>query len=303
MFSLKRAKRNNQRSPRLAEPKQGNYVYHSKRTSQVDGRAHASDSKEPKSKRSNQGKIINHAPILFIVIGLFMGLFYLSMAGGDPKIVTNKKTEVALRNEGVYKEAAEDFLSESIMNRSKLSFDSQGLVQELKRQFPEIAAVSVTLPVFGHQPVISIQPTRPSFILVSGQEAYLIGLNGVALVSVRDASKDVSTLSLRVINDDIGINLKPGKPALPQEQALFIGSVIEQFDAGGVDIESITIPESPYDLRVKMAGAGYVVKLNSLEDARQQVGNYLVLKQKLEQEGVIPAEYIDVRVGERVFYK
>lgn len=214
----------------------------------------------------------------------------------------NDDKNTTLRDPVVYQEAATQYANSSIVNHSKLLFDSQGLTNELKEQFPEIAAATVTVPIITRRPIVRIQTTKPGFILVSGQEAYLIGANGIALLNMRDA-QNVADLGLRSVNDESGIDIQPGKAALPQEQALFISAVIEQLEKQGLQIESLTIPTSPYDLHIRIKDTPYFVKFNILEDPKQQAGSLIALKKKLDADKVTPKEYIDVRVGERVFYK
>lgn len=250
----------------------------------------------------NKVSKIHHIPTLIGIILLICGLLYMTTLNNDVQITTKDKNESILREQSKYKEIATAFINKSPINRSKLLFDSKGLTNELKKQFPELSAVSVTVPIFSRRPVITIQTTRLGFILISGKESYIIGTNGVALVNVND-TEGVVALGLRTVSDNSGVDIKIGKSALPQEQAMFISTVVEQLEKQNIKVDSLSIPKSPYDLHVRIVGEKYYVKFNILEDAKQQSGAFIALKNKLSSEGKIPAEYIDVRVGERVFYK
>ncbi len=281
------------------------YAYHQNRSVRENSTGRKVESSEKTEKRNKQ-RAIQHIPTLLLVIAVAISLFYISTLDPSPKIILIDGQEVSkavsLRDSSVYQVAAQDYIKGSIVNRSKFLIDSDGLSRELKSQFPEIAVATVTLPIMGRRPVIELQATQPAFILTSGSTSMLIGSNGIALVDVKDAS-DVGSLNLRAVSDESGVKLEAGKPALPQEQAQFIAIIVEQLEKQGYTIESLTIPKSAYDLNVRITGKGYYGKFNILEDPLQQAGSFIALSKKLEAAKTPPSEYIDVRVGERVFYR
>ena len=281
------------------------YAYHQKRSTRENSLGRKVETSEQVEKRNKQ-RAIQHIPTLVLVIAVVVSLGYISTLDLNPRIVLIDGQEVSkavnLRDQSVYQAAAQDYIKGSIVNRSKFLIDSDGLSREMKKQFPEIAAATVTLPIMGRRPVIELQATRPAFILTSGSTSMLIGTNGVALVNIKDAA-DVSALNLHAVSDESGVQLEAGKAALPQEQAQFISIIIEQLEKQGFQIESLTIPKSPYDLNVRIKGKGYYGKFNILEDPLQQAGSFIALSKKLENDKINPSEYIDVRVGERVFYR
>lgn len=299
LFGKKKSTPQRQRTP---ASNRSVYSYHSKRSERTDQLTRRPDEVVEKKQVRKKRKVVQHIPALFLVIVIMVSVLYLSTVDTKVRVVVKDDKNTTLRDPAVYQEAATKFVNGSIVNHSKLLFDSQGLTEHIKQEFPEIAAATVTLPVMGRRPVVSVQTTKPGFILVSDQNAYVVGTNGVALLNVRDG-QNVSNLGLRTVNDESGVVIEPGKAALPQEQALFISTVVEQLEKQGLQVESLTIPSSPYDLNVKLVGASYYVKFNILEDPKQQAGSFIALKKKLDSDKVIPKEYIDVRVGERVFYR
>jgi hypothetical protein len=247
--------------------------------------------------------LVHHIPALLLLMAVLVSVIFISTLNPVAKVVlVGDDKNTTIRSEDIYRQAAEKFISDSLINRSKFTFDSAGLITDLKSQFPEVAAATVTVPLMGRRPVVEIQTTRPAFILASETNAVLVGNNGVALANTRDL-KDLSKLGLRSVNDETGLDIEIGKPALPQEQARFISVVVEQLEKQNYRIDSLTIPQSPYDLHVRLQGQKYYIKFNILEDPKQQAGAFIALQKQLQKDGKSPAEYIDVRVGERVFYK
>lgn len=280
------------------------YTYRQNRSVREQSTGRNVEKTQPAKRK--KPKIVQHIPALLLLIVIVLSLGYISTLETNPRVIlveNNQKSEsVGLREAAVYQDAAQEYLQHSILNRSKFLVDTGGLSSELKSQFSEIATATVTLPIMGRRPVIEIQTTKPSFILVSGTTSMLVGNNGVALVNVKDV-KDVGALGIPTVQDESGVQLETGKPALPQEQAQFISVVREQLEGQGIAISNLTIPRSAYDLHVRVKDAPYYVKFNILEDPLQQVGSYIALRKKLEADKVVPTEYIDVRVGERAFYK
>lgn len=306
LFSKQPKSRPRQRASSSGVPSsnQALYTYRQNRSVREQPLGRKPEKDQPAKRQ--KPKVVQHIPALLLMIVIVLSLGYISTLETNPKVVlveNNQKSDaMGLRDPSVYQEAAEDYLRDSVLNRSKFLVDTGGLSRELKSEFSEIATVTVTLPIMGRRPVIEIQTTKPSFILVSGTTSMLVGNNGIALVNVRDV-KDMSTLTIPTIQDQSGVQLEAGKPALPQEQAQFISIVREQLEGQGLSIDNLTIPQSPYDLHVRVQGTSYYIKFNILEDPLQQTGSYMALRAKLEAEKVTPAEYVDVRVGERAFYR
>ncbi len=287
----------------LTRSSQSRYSYSSQRIQQTSRteRQHPISAEDNRQARRSQSRI-RHIPTLIVTIGIICSLGYFATIDNDAQITTKTKYESTLREQSVYKKAVSDYINRSPINRSKLFFDSKGLSDELKKQFPEISAVAVSMPIVSRRPVVVIQASRPGFVLVSGRNSYIIGVNGLTLARASDVDNRLSQ-ELKVVDDQSGSSVQLGKSAFPQEQSLFICTVIEQLEAQNIKVDSLSLPKSPYDLSVKVVGQSYFVKFNILEDAKQQVGSYIALKNKLQEEGKVAKEYIDVRVGERVYYK
>lgn len=284
------------RTPRSSVSTMSYYNSRSRKSNQL-GRKISPEKPTTRNKQS----FVQHIPALFLLVAAVASLVFASTLNPLAKVAIVEES-TTIRSEDAYRQQAEKFISQSPINRSKFLFDSEGLEESLKGEFPEIAAVTVTVPIMGRRPVVAIQTTKPAFILTSNSAAVLVGNNGIALANTNELV-DLSKLSLRSVNDETGLDIEIGKPALPQEQALFISTIVEQLEKQQFRIESLTIPQSPYDLHVQFEGEKYYVKFNILEDPKQQAGAFVALKRtKLDKENITPRQYIDVRVGERVFY-
>lgn len=303
IFSRKRVVQGRGERRSLPTAQNSAYSYYQNRS--ANDASTGRQSKKQKPKRTKP-RSVQHIPTLLLVLATLTSVVYLSTVDPRPRIsilsAGQKDNSPVLREESVYQNEAEQYIKGSLVNRSKFLIDTNGLQSHMRERFPELAAASVTVPIMGRRPVIELQPTRPAFILQSASGSYLVGNNGVALLKTSEL-RSISKLNVPTVDDQSSITISPGKSALPSEQATFISVVLEQFQKQNIEVSGLVIPTSPYDLHVKIKSKPYFIKLNILEDPVQQAGSFIVLKKTLEADGVEPREYIDVRAGERVFYR
>lgn len=223
--------------------------------------------------------------------------------GNNPKVmvVGPSGSQVFLRDRKAYQEAARAAFM-SLLNSNKLTVNAQDVVSELRRQFPELKAVSISLPVIGSQPVVYIQPATPKLLLVGKGGMYVLDGGGRALISGNQVP-DLDALHIPIVNDQSGITIRLGRVALPSSTVAFISEVTGQLQAKGITISSLTLPAGVPELQVRIGGAGYFIRYNLHGNPREEAGAYLAAKQYLESTHATANEYVDVRVDNKVYYK
>lgn len=210
-----------------------------------------------------------------------------------------------LQNTAVYQQAASKLFAGSALDSNKITADVSGISTRLKQEFPELASVSITLPLMSHRPIVYIAPSRPLLILsATDGQSYIIDENGRAAMAATKLPTGVN-LQLPLVHDKSGLAVRIGSVALPQDQADFIADVSAQLAAEHVMVASFTLPPAASELDAQPNGEPYIVKFNmhSSATARQQVGTYLAVAQQLQQSHVTPSSYIDVRISGRAYYK
>lgn len=236
--------------------------------------------------------------ILLAVITLcLLKVLYLST---NPKIVVLGNTAVSatyLRSQSTYTQAAHTQLASSITNRSKLTVNLNGTVVALEHEFPELADVSMTVPLISSRPIIYIQVAQPSLALQTTHGNYALSTSGLVLARLRTMPSGVP-----VAVDQSGAALQPGKQYLPSSTVAFIHTVAYQFAAAKLTISTFVLPAAtPYELDVRLENQTYVIKCNLQGDPLVQSGAAIATIQHLG--GSPPAQYLDVRVPDRVYYK
>lgn len=239
--------------------------------------------------------------ITAIVVPLMVFVSYLSSTP-HVTLLTDKTTQYFLQDESVYRKTATASLGGSIFNHSKLTVDVSTIRSALVSKYPEIKNVSVSVPIFGQNPVVNIEPYQPSFVLkAAAGSSYVLDATGRALVTADQVSR-LNELQLLTVQDKTGVDVRLGERALPSSTVDFARTVTSAFAAKDITISGLTL-SSAYELDVQVTGTPYFVKFNTQEDPLQQVGAYIAVRQRLATDKSTVGQYIDVRVPERAYYK
>jgi hypothetical protein len=251
------------------------------------------------SFRSWQKNLPNIAIIAMVII---VALFFMQLS--NKAVVQSAGTpsgQLFLREKSVYVDAVHKSFSSPI-NRNKLTVNAEKIGRDLKKQFPELQTVSISLPVIGTRPTVYIQPSIPKLVLVSKNGMYVLDGDGRALIAGNQVAK-LADLGVPVVNDDSGLEIRAGEVALPRSTVAFIQEVVGQIKAKQLSISGLSLPLGTNELHLRTEKAGYIVKFNLHGNAREEAGAYLAAKQHLESQKKMPREYIDVRVENKVYYK
>lgn len=244
-----------------------------------------------------------YLPSYLALLGLIISAGYVLSVDIRPRITIKDNQSGILRNEQVYQEAGEALLGGSILNRSKITIDTLSISRRMAEQFPEVDAAVVTLPLMSRRPVISLIPAKPALVLTAGNGRYVLDDKGRAILSGSQAGSSRALADLPQVADESGLEVEVGKGVLPKQSIDFIGGLLTQFDNKGLGVASLTLPALADELHVRIKGQPYFVKFNTSSDPRTAAGTFLAVKERLEKDGQVPREYIDVRVEERAYYK
>lgn len=264
------------------------------------------DSSEPRPLQVIKRLNWQMLPTYLAMAAIALSIVYLLWVDINPrvKIINQGDKASLLQTNDTYRLAGQDILAESPFNRLKPAVNTEEVATRFKERFPELAEVVITMPIASHRLLFTLQAAEPIFVLLNSasNESYIIDERGRALVAT-DKVADINQLKLEQIIDESGLELTAGKNVLPAEDVAFIRSVIAQFQAKQIDIQSLKLPTIPNELHVQLRGEPYFIKFNMSGNSRIQVGSYIAAREKLAGEGNLPGEYFDVRVEEKVFYR
>lgn len=247
-------------------------------------------------KKSAKKFLLGFVDVVLIFILIFI-LIYSLIVKPNPKVEVN---DTSFHTVTAYQTAVQHQLRQ-LKYRNKISFSENSLASALQKQYPEISAVAVELPLFSQQPKVKLSIAKPSFQINSKGVNYVINSDGVA---VAQSSKLPGVKNLITINDQTGFPTNEGTKVLSGDSVSFIETVLSQAKRAKVPISSLEFPSSaPQELNLRTADQPYYVKFYLGGDALTQTGQFLAARQSFNQKHLQPAEYLDVRVGGKIFYK
>jgi len=294
--------KNNVRQSRLPEKRTANkefFSYHASRQPALGGTA---QTRQPREKLATVSKIrLRHLPTIIAFIALITSLFYMTTLGSDVRI-QSATTSKLLRDQSVYQIASAEILSSSVLNKNKVTIDTTKFEESMTQRFPELVSVSMTLPIVGHKPIVSLNADKPVLYIASQRGVFIVNKNGKALAKVSETEKGQG-LDLPTLQDDANLPIELGKGVLSTQDVTFITTLVSQLNEKKVTISSLTLPPLAAELQVRPEGLKYYVRFSLLTNPRIAAGQYLATKKKLEVEKVTPKEYIDARVEEKIFFK
>lgn len=207
------------------------------------------------------------------------------------------------RNSDIYAEAAGRAFNASLLNTNKVTVNTKKIEDQLRQEFPELAAVSVTLPFIGRKPTVIFEPSNSRLIIhTSSTGSFVVDENGRATATGEVVQK-FKDAGLPEVQDQSQISVKLGDIVIPSTSVSYITEVIRQLRAKNIETTSLTLLETPSELKLHIKGEGYSIKFNTKGDARVAVGSFLALKSHLDSQQKKPSEYIDVRIENRAYYK
>jgi len=219
-----------------------------------------------------------------------------------PRVSTVNNQASPYRSLEDYAVAADKLLSQDLRNKTKLTINTDKIETELRTQFPELGAAVLRLPIIGRQMNLVLSIDQPVLILATPTSSYVLDSTGTAVSDTNSINPDILS-RLTVVKDQSGLKIELGKQVITKETVTFIAEVIAQLKDKNITISSLTLPTSANQLDIRTKDSAYYIKTDVAGSARLQMGSFLAVKEELERTGKTAAEYIDVRVEEKVFYK
>ena len=250
----------------------------------------------PRRRQTNQH--LSRLPTYFAVAIMTGSLAYSSIINNNIHVVI--PLNQGLYDASYYQQKASQLMSDSIFNKSKFSFNSTSYRQNLESAIPEIESSKVSIPLVGVSISVGFVFVQPAFIFRVNKIDYIVGDNGVLLAKASDID-DAKLAGLKLIEDAAPLKVSVGSSVLLQSDIAFIKLVISELARASITMHSALLPLGAGEIYIRSEGLPYIIKFSLIGDARQQVGAFLAVKKSIVDS--TPNEYIDARLGERVFVK
>ena len=243
------------------------------------------------------GRGVRMVPTVLALLAILFSVVYNTTLSSSPYIVYAGDSSPYHPKE-YYQAKASEVLGSSVKNKSKLTLNTERTEAALLKEFTEFDVVKLTMPIIGRRPTLTAHVRRPALLLGSGSNTYVIDTNGKVVSSSELLSSSQKEILLRV-QDQSGLKAEVGSQVLTSESVAFINEIARQLKDKKLHVSEVILPATPNEVDVRLKDVGYFIRADITGSARQQAGAYMAVKES----GVTPAEYIDVRVEEKVFYK
>jgi hypothetical protein len=244
------------------------------------------------------------AAVLCLIMVLLIADLILSNSVNIDITNQSEVSGIYMRPVNIYQQAADKLLRASIANRIKATVNTTKIEEDMLQQFPELANVSIRMPLIGTKLTIVISPVSPAIILndQSGLH-FLVGQTGKTLRPI--ANSYIKDFSIPTVNDQTALQAQIGKQVVTQTDVSFIELITAQFQAHKINIQSMALLGISRELDVYLTGTPYFVKFNltDFSNANLQIGTYLATRNFLIDNHITPTQYVDTRIPDRVFYK
>ena len=300
---LKQKQKNNKRSVDLSSTQNRKFIYHS----QLKSTDRLSNDRlvEVNQTKTRNKSFFRQLPTIISFIAILAVVFYITTLNSNPEIdIVNNPTSVKfLHSKSQYSQTITDILNRSVLNKSKFTIDSNSIARQIEADYPELDSATVIIPITGHSLQVVLKASTPVLNLENSTGYYLLNDNGIAILKF-STLKQMDSSKLVTLTDQSNSPVSLGRSFISSATVNFIQNIIYQYSKKGIAIQSMALPDSPYELDVQSRGQNYIVKYNLLNSVNYQIGTYFTILNYLKTNNQpSPTQYIDLRVSGKAFYK
>lgn len=179
-----------------------------------------------------------------------------------------------------------------------LFFSTSWLTENIEKEYSfESLAINKKIP---HLLRITIQEKNPELIWTTDNTSFYISEKGIVSSKVTETD---NREGMNTVFDQSNETVQPGDMVLPPEKISFITETIDRVsDFTIFEIDSFTIPHRLSSQFSVQTTEGYAIYFDTTKDLSSQI---IKLKEVFTDTNQLqtPEEYIDLRIGDRVYIK
>jgi len=263
------------------------------------------DLKNPffRKKRAKFSLYFFSAAALILAAAIFVVMAQRLLLIKEIKIIgTDKKEEV--RSEVLKQLSKKNYIFFSQENI--LFLDSNGLSSQLIDKF-NFESIKVKKHPFNSLELDVDEKTAAAVLMDSHNIFYLNKEGMVTAKAILDSASEKSVQRNEIVTKDIPIimvpeqNYEPGRIAINKDLVNFVANIHDSLKNTTTDIEHYELIDDKFNDIAAVSSAGYKVFFSIQSDATNQVKNLIaLLEEKIKDKKI---EYIDLRYGNKIFYK
>lgn len=304
MLKFRNKNKKNQRPEprRLDAPVMRNQYFGDMRSSRSLEPAERFDArKSPRArfKKLNKIKRLSRRGV-YIGIAIFSLIFiwWLSLISTKSYYYSNIQNININQN---YRDDLQKFTGSKLAGYTMLNLDSGNVKSQVLENFSDVKSVEIKRVWYKKGVDVNYVMREPIIKWQAGQNPKFIDEDGVIL-SLTPKNQD----NLYIIEDSSGLSFDSGEKVFAERNVTFCGLAMKVVNNNQVvkdQFAGFAIPNNSLkEIDIKLKN-GTLVKLSTELDPEGQVNLLNQIMTKLNAEGKAPAEYIDLRVPGKVFWK
>lgn len=228
--------------------------------------------------------------LIVLILASIVGFFYLTQLN-TIKVTGNKALSVAKITE--YTKAG---LSRQIFGGSLPLINTGALEKYLEETDPAIKSAQVSR-AWPSTLLVVITERQPSLNWKSGGESYVLDIDGTVI-----GPTPAAYASLPTVIDNTNLPVKEGSRVAGDQFISFTGAILGKLKAAGITATSLSVPETTTELYVRTS-QGYTIKFDTTRTADSQFTDLQLVQKQLQALKKTPAEYIDLRIEHKAYYR
>lgn len=177
-----------------------------------------------------------------------------------------------------------------------LAFGDGRAASKLSAKVPQIDTATFEKNIFSKTLTVRIVEHETSIIWVTGGEKYLVNRNGVVYEHAPDDSPLLPVEDIK--NIEVSLNQQIVAPAFIDFVSSFVANLPRRTN---ISIRRIVVPETTFEIEME-TDEGWKIILDTTASYEEQLNNLVRVLRELEGDEAIE-EYVDLRIGKKVFYK
>jgi len=234
--------------------------------------------------------------ILVVALVAAVGL-YVAVSQFTAHAVVRASPDPSFQLEATYTAAIEDYLHNNISQRWRFMTDTERLTRHVQAIAPEVKLVTLRGSAGFGESLFEVTFREPiASWSVNNRELY-VDSSGIPFSRNYFASPP-----LRILDQSGMASTISGQSVMSNRFMGFIGQVIGLAKKQGYEVQGVVIPEGmTRQITVHLEGVAYPFKFSSDRPAGEGVDDMVKTIQWMRSRNLTP-EYVDVRVGGKVFY-
>lgn len=174
--------------------------------------------------------------------------------------------------------------------------DTRALRRDILATQPQLADVAIRRQWPSRLDLV-VTERQPNLIWSTAGKSYLLDGQGVIITPAGGDNPKLVT-----VEDTTGLTVRLGQKVVPASFVAFCAVLINQVPAQtGLAIKGLQVPETTSE--VYLMTPTYYIKFDTTRSATSEVGDLVRVLAELKRENKSPAQYIDLRIENRAYYK